>query len=288
MSTLSPTSQAQKDEYRRALEKIEALHGNMAVLSRLGRLLRDPNTDITDISRLLQTDGALCVNVIRVSNSFQYGTGPRTTHVHDALVKVGFNRILSLISSAVSRQVFMQNLSAYGLSSNEYWAHSYFCAVFLEGQAQRCGVPADDAYLVGLLHALGRVVINELLVKTHIEVFWDRSIPCEEWEEILVGFSSAKASSYLLEKWKFGPEVHKRIAIQNSTEAQAKDPLLLTLDFGRACSELNHFELNTPNWIFPEDHAFCQSPGFDFDQMSAEIERAKQVCLQTGKSLVAT
>lgn len=83
------------------MEKIEILHGNMAVLSRLGRQLRDPNTDIAGITRLLQTDGALCANVIRVSNSFQYGTGQRTTHVHDALVKVGFNRILSLIGVAL-------------------------------------------------------------------------------------------------------------------------------------------------------------------------------------------
>lgn len=279
----TPSSVAAKEQYLRALSNVEELHGNMAVLARLGMLLRKPDSSIDDVARLLQTDGALCANIIRVSNSVLYGFGVRSGTIHEALVKVGYNRILTLIGSAISKRLFMRDLDAYGMSADDYWSYSYFCAVLLEQQAPLTGQSAEDAYMIGLLHAIGRVVINDLLVKTRIEVYWDRSIPSEEWEEILIGFRHDEAGAALLRRWKFTDAVHERVARQKSPESIADDPLLQLLDYARHCAELNHYQLEGPEWAAPVDHPWTRRHGFDAEEMSAAVEHARRACRQIGQ-----
>jgi HD-like signal output (HDOD) protein len=285
MDRPSPSSPAAKETYRKALQKVEAVHGNMAVLGRLGSILREPDHGIDEIARFLQTDGALCANIIRIGNSAYYGAGSRSTGIEASLAKVGYNRVLSLVGASLSRRLFMNDLNAYGISANEYWAGSYFCAVILEQHAFRLGQSADDAYLLGLLHSIGRVVINDLLARTKIEVYWDRSLPCEEWEDILVGFRHDEAGAEVLRGWKFSPAVHERVARQRSPTAQADDPLLLLLDFAQACVALNHARLRDHPWRLPETHPWLLRPDSDPAQTSLDVETAKKVCLQVEEAI---
>jgi HD-like signal output (HDOD) protein len=283
MTPPTPSSPAAKEGYRRALLKIEQLHGNMGVLAVLGRMLRDPNNGLDEIATLLQTDSALGANIVRISNSVAYGIGTRSTNLPQALAKVGYNRVLALVGACLSQRLFMGDLRAYGISANEYWATSYFCAVFLEQEAPTLGVPPDDAYLVGLLHSIGRVVIDDLLARTKVEIYWDRSLPGEEWEEILVGFRHDEAGEHLLRQWKFSREIYERVGSQHSPRALEQDPLLLLLDFARACTELNHCRLADQPWRVPANHPWCSRPHTDPADLAAAVERVRLSSLQIGE-----
>lgn len=287
MSLRPPSPSPSKEEFRLALQKVEALHGNMAVLAKLGILLREPDTGIDQIARLLQTDGALCANIIRLSNSALYGAGSRSANISDALAKVGYNRILSVIGAALSKRLFMNDLGAYGMSADDYWAYSYFCGVLLEEHAMQIGVAPDEAYLVGLLHALGRVVINDLLLRTKVEIYWDPSLPAEDWETIVLGFRNDEAGAHLLRAWKFSPEVHQRVADQNNPARRAQDPLLRLLDFARRTAELNHFRIAAPAWSLPAGGLWESESDYDPALMAAAVGRARRSCLQTVEALKA-
>jgi len=285
MIASKPPTPSEKQAYEQALGQVEKLNGNMAVLSRLGVLLKDPDNGIEEIAKLLQTDGGLSMDAIRTSNSVRYGIGPKITNVHGALVKVGYNQIISLIGTALSKQVFMKDLSAYGMTADEYWTNSYFCGVFLEAHAKSLGLFADDAYLLGLLHSIGRVVINELLLKSTPECRWNRTTPCEEWEESIVGFRQDHTGAALLKNWKFTPGIYQRVADQNSPQAQAKDKLLQLLDYARTCAALNHYQLDAEEWVLPTDHAYTRTPNFDLQAVAAEVERARIICRSTRDAL---
>jgi HD-like signal output (HDOD) protein len=287
MSLPSATSTLEKEEYLRILGKIESLNGNMAVLSRLGTMLHDPNNGIDDVAKLLQSDGALSANAIRASNSVRYGIGPKISSVEAALIKVGYNQVISLIGTALSKQVFMKDLTAYSMTADEYWAYSYFCGVFLESQASRVGIFPDEAYLLGLLHGIGRIVINELLIKGRSELVWDKAIPCEKWEELNIGFRSDQAGATLLKNWKFSPSIHQRVADQYLVQAQAKDQLLQLLDYARCSAELNRYSLDETPWVLPTDHPYMQNPDFHPRGMAEEIESAKRICLDIRMAIKA-
>lgn len=224
----------EETNFEETVRNIGELHGNMAVLSKLDAVLKDLNTDISEPERLIQSDGAISGTIVQLSNSPLYGFNEKSDNIANALQKVGYNQALKLVGIALSKQVFMKDLESYGVTADSYWRYSYFTAIFLERQAQALGIDSDEAYLFGLLHSIGRVVINEILHSREVEVFWDRFIPEKEWELMMVGFTNQKAGSILLKIWDFPPELCKRVENQNSAPAKANDILIPLLDYARS------------------------------------------------------
>ncbi len=267
----------ESNQYLDAIKRIESLHANMSVLSRLNGLLRNTNTDLDTVSRLIQSDGALATGIIKISNSAFFGSGQRNKDVHSALRKVGLNQALRLVGIAMSKQVFMHDLKAYGLTADDYWTYSYFCGVFMDTSAQRVGLNQDDAYLLGLLHALGRVVINELLRNTQVEIFWSPTIPPEQWEEIMVGFRYYTAGAMLLECWKFEPLLCKDVREQCDETCISANPLLALLDYTRQLALMNRWNMNLENWVYPQNHAYLHLTGSEEDQIAFDLRRSCQL-----------
>lgn len=222
------------NSFEETVKSIGELHGNMAVLSKLDAVLKDLNTDISEPERLIQSDGAISGTIVQLSNSPLYGFNDKSENIAAALQKVGYNQALKLVGMALSKQVFMRDLDSYGITADSYWRYSYFTAVFLERQAKLLGTDSDEAYLFGLLHSIGRVVINEILHAREVEVFWDRFIPEKEWELMMIGFTNQKAGALLLKIWEFPPELHKRVATQNDSPNDSSDLLIALLDYARS------------------------------------------------------
>lgn len=237
--------------FEETVKSIGELHGNMAVLSKLDAVLKDLNTDISEPERLIQSDGAISGTIVQISNSPIYGFTEKSDSIATALQKVGYNQALKLVGMALSKQVFMRDLESYGITADSYWRYSYFTAVFLERQAKTLGLNSDEAYLFGLLHSIGRVVINEILHARQVEVFWDRFIPEKEWELMMLGFTNPKAGGLLLQIWDFPSELCKRVEAQNDAPAQSSDLLISLLDYARSLA--NH--LIDP----PRLRALCKS-----------------------------
>lgn len=247
-----------KLDFASAIKKIETLHGNMSVLAMLSQLLHDTNSNLDDVTRLIKTDGALTTTIIRISNSAFYGSAQKNTDVPTALQQVGLDEALRLVGVALSRQVFMKDLTAYGITADYYWTSSYFCGLMTEKIARRAGLEVDEAYLLGLLHSIGKVVINEILLDNEVEIYWDPTLPSEEWEDIMVGFRHSEAGALLLTNWAFSEFFCDRIKQQAEIQARSADPLLEALDFARIVSEINDCDLSKDTWDKPQDHPIYQ------------------------------
>ena len=249
------------------LEKVIAekvrLHGNMAVLSKLNTLLRDANSELSEIEGLIQSDGPIAANVVKISNGALFGFSGDCETVDEALRKVGYAEALRLVSIALSEQVFMRDLDSYGTSADDYWRYSYFTSVFMEAQSKRIGLDPGDAHMIGLLHSIGRVVINELLRVEEIEVYWDRMVPLAEWEEATVGFNSDAAGATLLRQWSFSEDVYRRVAEQSDPGKIASDPYLRLLDYARALAVNLDDDKAIESLCEPEAHSYLEQGGDD-------------------------
>jgi len=266
----------QKQDFKKAVASIETLHGNMAVLSRLSPMLKDPNSDIENVARLVSSDSALAASIIRISNSAFYASGAKVGDVPSALGKVGFNEALRLVGMALSKQVFMRDLEVYGVTADVYWSESYFTGLFLEAIGRQLGLDPNDAYMVGLLHAIGKVVLNELVDPEQVEVYWDPTLKAEEWEEVMFGVHYDEAGSVLLEAWKFPEEIYKRVGDQLDISAQRKDRILGSLAFTRELIAFNDYDFDRETWELPESHDFYVSCRISESILASEIIRCRE------------
>ncbi|MCX7712734.1 MAG: HDOD domain-containing protein [Chthoniobacterales bacterium] len=247
-----------KEEFADAIKRIENLHGNMAVLSRLHQIFKDPNSELSQGERLVRSDANLSAQIIKLANSPIYRRGNFSPDLSSAIQKVGFNELLRMVSIALSKGVFLRDLKAYGISARQYWETSYFCALYLETTYFLTNTPKSEAYLIGLLHQIGKVIIEELLREARIEIYWDSYIPCEQWEEVMVGFRYDFAGATILERWKFPDTITGPIGQQTNPEARAKSNLLTTLDY---CSNLlskNNHSNSVEDWNLLPDHPYWE------------------------------
>ncbi len=277
--------QSEQQSYAQAIKRIGDLHGNMAVLSKLDTVLKDYNSSLEDAEQLVQSDGAIAATIVKLSNSALYGFGEGDNDLSSALQKVGFAETLKLVSMALSKQVFMRDLDAYGVSADSYWRYSYFVAVFMEGQAKRVGLDVSDAYLLGLLHSIGRVVITELLHADEVEVYWDRFVSESVWETSMVGFTNRVAGSLLLKSWNFTEEIYQRVEQQSDPELQAADPVLALLDYARQLALHLEDASRIEELCQPEAHPYLALCEQSESELLASIATAQADLEETYESL---
>lgn len=268
-------------DFTRAIERIENLHSNMPILSRLQTMLRDENTELFDAGRLLRSDAPLCAQIVRISNSLIYRRGGFSSDLQEAIQKVGFQDILKMVGLALSKGLFFRELPGYGITAREYWQQSYFAALFMERLAPRLKLEADEAYLIGLLHMIGKVVIESLLADENIEVHWDASIPRGDWEMMLVGFRYDEAGALLLEKWGFPPTLTRRIGRQNKLPGDPPEMGVFLLQFTTVLMDNNRFETPLNEWTLCPEHSFWRYTRMTSEALRSDLSRVLETLNKT-------
>jgi HD-like signal output (HDOD) protein len=191
------------DDFKRAILAIDTLGATPAVLVKVAELTNDPNSDIETICALLRDDGPLAAEIIRLSNSPYYAPATFHSNLNAAINYIGLREVTRVVNLSLSRQLFARDLPSYGVSAFDYWSDSVAAALLAEALAKHAGLNPQDAFTLGILHAIGRVLINRVIDEQGFAIFWDGHQPIEEWERSAVGFDFAEAGAMLLKHWHF-------------------------------------------------------------------------------------
>ncbi|MDJ0698686.1 MAG: HDOD domain-containing protein [Woeseiaceae bacterium] len=140
--------------------KIDDLPMLPQVLVRILQL--DPNADdyFEEFGKLTKEDPAFAVRVIALANSSASAPAVPIVSIRDALARMGIGAIRSFVASLAVQRVFLPT------KPNEVslWQHSVFTAFAAAQIAEvipKLEVDPAEAYLIGLLHDIGRFVMFE-------------------------------------------------------------------------------------------------------------------------------
>lgn len=176
------------------------------VLARLNKLLSADATNAFDVIPILRGDPALVTSVLRLARSpfFQRATLPDT--LEDAVVRLGFVELNQLVSYTVMRQL-AEPLTAYGETAEFFWKKSVATGLAMEVLAEREGASPETPYLIGLLHAIGEVlvqrVVNREAKKRHQFDLTETAPSVAKQEEELLGVHQGDAAAHALRHWQF-------------------------------------------------------------------------------------
>ncbi len=205
------------------LAQVKRLPPNPQIMLKLLRLLQDINTNPNDIVELIRIDAPLTAQVLRLSNSAYYGVVTPSYNLEEAINRIGFRETYKLVGVVCSSQIFNTPVQTYYLENDQLWENSIAAALVMENMAQRIGLDPSNCYTIGLLHPIGKVIINQLMSDKYAEVYGlieKEKISIIEAEERILGFHHAQIGKALLAKWNFPPEIYEPIEYQyNPMEA---------------------------------------------------------------------
>ena len=243
----------------RAVSEVESLHAAAHVLAKAFEILNDPDSNQMDLVDTIKTDTAITSDILRISNSAFYGSKLKIESLDDAIHRLGFREVMKLVSISMSKQMFNKALVHYGISAQDYWRQSASIAAAMENLSDLLDEDRSYFFTIGILHAIGHIVIDQTLQKRNSDAIWDKSMPVEEWETMNFGFDYTDAGHVLLTSWNFPQNILAVVLNQISPERTNNPPnSLYCIDFCiRWCRSHNYFrssstpEVEVEPWMIP-------------------------------------
>ncbi|HEU4691093.1 MAG TPA: HDOD domain-containing protein [Vicinamibacterales bacterium] len=124
-------------------------------------LALDPDVSITRLARVITKDQVLATRVLRLANSAYCAPMQEVTTVNDAIVRMGTGPVRNVVL-AVCFTSRLQGANVYGPQGRELVDHAIGTAYLARLVAERAGVDADEAFMCGLLHDMGKLLILKL------------------------------------------------------------------------------------------------------------------------------
>jgi HD-like signal output (HDOD) protein len=192
-------------------QSVDQLPPVVSVIRRLLAVMRDPNSEVGDIARLVRADTAIAAQTLRLANSPHFGLHERVGSVEEAIQHVGINEITRMVSALGARQVVSRELPVYRLSASLHWQHALAVAAAGEQVAARYALNADVVYLAGLLHTVGLVALNNIAVARGLPAR-PENMPLREWEQEQFGAENPEVAARVMRGWNFPEELAQAVA----------------------------------------------------------------------------
>ena len=182
------------------------------VAIRVRRALGDEKTTIDQVVRIVGSEPALAARLLKMSNSAALNrSGRQVTELRTAIARMGYNMVRSAaISFAMAQIRSSDGLKGLEKPLEQLWrASTYvaaFCYVLAKNHTQR---NADEAFLAGLLHGVGR-----LYILTRTPRFPALLGDVASLDEIMRNWHASIAKA-VLENWELNEELVHAVADQD-------------------------------------------------------------------------
>ncbi len=184
-------------------------------LLKLLTLCQSDDTGMAELSTLVGADPAMTTKVLSVAHSAAFHrSDAQTLTLLQACSRLGTALIKVLVISESVLQTFNAFRQAISADLGPFWKHSLTVAVIARELAKRLdNASAEEAYLSGLLHDVGRLALLVAAGDASQDLFVqdDDDDLCQR-EEQRLDMSHTQAGAWLLEKWHLDARVIESIS----------------------------------------------------------------------------
>jgi len=190
---------------------------------RLGELLSRDDVDARQVADLVRSEPAVAASLLRIANSAVFGGLQKVTDLKQAIARLGLKQVNGIVTALLVKGNFTHDCQAKHEILQGIWDHSVAAAFAARRLAQRVDLDGEEAFLAGLLHDTGR-----LLVLKAVDHFEDEleAAPTRPVLDELMQLLNARLGHTALSRWQI-PESIARIALRHGGPPDQEDPLLL-------------------------------------------------------------
>lgn len=203
------------------LDDVVTLPSLPTSVTRITQLINDPKSSLSDIAEVIQTDPALALKTLRLVNSAFYGVPHRVNSVEHAVTLLGSKVIRNLAYTAAVFETFKRG-------SSDLFHHSVATGIAMRAVVEhstcRGMIDADEAFVYGLLHDVGKILLYEFLPKESESaalMSHARGLPVYRTERMVLGVDHAELGSRLIVKWGLSEQLGEAIGGHHDLAAAA-------------------------------------------------------------------
>ena len=196
----------ESESIRTRVRNIEGLPTFPATHAQIMELANSDESSSDDIAEQIQLDPSMLATVFKLVNSSYYGFSKKVDSISLAVTLLGLEEIANLVMAA---QVF-EKLGGYedgaGLDLQAFWRHSVGTGFAARAIAKKLQTEPESAFLAGMLHDLGKIVLDRYFSDYYADVFkaiHEGGVVIVDVERDLLGVTHAEIGGVLAEEWRF-------------------------------------------------------------------------------------
>jgi len=257
------------------LSRIDA--GNLPVLPRvlvdLMEATQRSDVSFEELAKIIGQDASLSSKVLAAANSAFYRQWGEITDLKRVIVVLGLATVKTIAITRAVQQFFAQLSQAQQNFLEIIWFRSLNCAHLARQLAKLTAYDfPDQAYLTGLIHRLGQLILLECYPKEYPEILLghaDGQLIAEEKKRF--GAAHNEVGAYLIEGWNLQAFVSDAVQYQYEPVESIADSAKLVKIINLA-SHLSCMDARTKLNLFTQaDILFGLNPSF-IEAMQAEVK----------------
>jgi HD-like signal output (HDOD) protein len=199
------------------------------VVERVLRVIRQPDSALSDAAEELEQDPVLSSRVLRMANSSHFGGRRSMASIGDAVGLIGFRALETLVVASGAMSAFTEVPS---VNLRQFWLMATVTACSGRQIANRMRVDADTAYTAGLLQGVGHLILCQCHAAKALEAFpgyrspWGQDLA--DIEQRAFGVSHPQVSAIWVDRIGMPAAVVEAVAnsLGSQTLQTAQTPLL--------------------------------------------------------------
>ena len=269
-------------------QKVEDIVNNIkhlpslpAVLQKLIMVLEDYNCSAQDIERIVTTDPALTVRILKLANSPLYKGIEEVATISQAVTRLGFLKLRDVAISIGATQTLSQ--MADEKTQQEYWHHAVYTATCANVLAKTAGIPIPEVtFVVGLLHDIGDLVLAAIAPEHYANLQKMAPHARLENEEKMFGATHPRIGNLLLKQWGLPKELCDAVRLHHTEQVylSKREPVMSIVVLADMLSKV-HCLGSEPNCSASTLFKLIKRAGVKVDQIADVLHQVDQQVADT-------
>lgn len=261
-------------------EVVENL-GEIAMLPQVVMKVLDMtnNTRATtqELEEVIGQDQGLTSKVLTLANSSYYGLPRRVSSLREAVMFLGFRAVRNIAMTASCYNMFIGKSDSQSLLKRRIWKHSVDTSLLTRLVcAFAPDVVPDEAFAAGLLHDIGKTVLEQYYPQATLQVVHTAErlgIRHHEAEEQILGFNHADLGLALALHWNLPTVLAEALGYHHYVPAASVAPrLVAVVAIASDIANLLESGVSEEEWLSAINEDAMQTLNITPDQIGTLIE----------------